>query len=123
MHFSTVFFEEFGAAVNKSAASAASPEGLQAEKVGWQGGKVLESSRLVCMHGFGPQGPSPFIFLIFDFQAVIKSAASAASPEGFGRGKAGQALGPAGRGSAGPMAFPLPSPSGEAALAADLIMA
>ena len=28
-----------------------------------------------------------------NFQAVIKSAASAASPEGFGRGKAGQALG------------------------------
>ena len=61
--FVVYFFTNFGVAVNKSAASAASPEGLQAkkaglqaEKVGLQAEKVLESSRLVCMHGFGPPG-------------------------------------------------------------------
>ena len=58
--------------------------------------------------------------MVIFFQAVIKSVASAASLEGFGSGKAGLALGP---GPVGPMAFPLPNPSGEAAVAADLITA
>ena len=65
LFFDQIFLEKFvsnfltiknknhflGVAVNKWAASTASLEGLQAEK-------VLESSRLVCMHGFGPQGPN-----------------------------------------------------------------
>ena len=51
---------------------------------------------------------------------MMKFAAGAVSPEGFGRGKAGQALG-VGPGT-GPVASPLPKPSERAALAADSIM-
>ena len=39
------------------------------------------------------QKREPLLWKKLNFQAVIKSAASAASPEGFGRGKAGQAQG------------------------------
>ena len=49
--------------VNKLAARAASTEGLQAENIGVQAEKVLESSRLVSMH-----------ILIFDFQADLITA-------------------------------------------------
>ena len=52
-----------------------------------------------------------------NFQAVIKTAASTASR------KKERAARPVHRAQAGPMAFPLPNPSGEAALAAILTTA